>query len=631
MKYKIVFCTFACIVLLLLFAPNIVFAESNGYVIEDYKINMIVYEDNTFDIREEINVNFTSSKHGIYRKIPLKNTVERLDGTKSSNRAQISNIQVNENYTIYNKSGYKIIKIGDNNKTLKGRYKYIIKYSYNIGKDPLKDADELYFNLIGNEWDTDINKVSFNIIMPKDFDESQLGFSSGYNYSTDSSNVSYTRNGNAIIGSLNTTLYSGQALTVRLTLPEGYFVGASSNFDYTTLLQIALSIIFVIITYKMWRKYGKKEKVIKTVEFYPPNDLNSADVAFIYKGYSEKNDIISLLIYLANKGYLKIEEYSDAILKNTKSKNFKIIKIKEYDGNNEDERIFFNDLFNLKDEVTISDLRNKFYLTLEKISNNKNRVENQEKVFEKGLLKKRKFIVIMIVITFLFMNDLAIVKIIRELNVYTMMILMINIFVLTGLLKFLYNTPEKATTYEALVVILFSFICMYSDIISDTTYLIEFIIESICIATLIKFLRITKKRNRYGNEMLGKIQGFKQFLEVVEKPRLEQLVMENPEYFYNIMPYAYVLGVSKKWINKFEDLAIEAPNWYKDNSSDFSIHSFENFMNSTYNSMSYTKSDSIEDKKSSGGRFSDRGFSDGGFSGGGSSGGGSGGGGGGSW
>ena len=64
---------------------------------------------------------------------------------------------------------------------------------------------------------------------------------------------------------------------------------------------------------------------------------------------------MSLLIYLANKGYIKIAENEGK-----KDKSFKIIKIKEYDGNNINERIFLNDLFKGgKTEVTESDLQDK--------------------------------------------------------------------------------------------------------------------------------------------------------------------------------------------------------------------------------------------------------------------------------
>ena len=609
MKQKVTSITVVLIILLALLIPNTALGLGNGYTIESYDINMVVNENNTFDITETINVNFTLSKHGIYRKIPLRNTVERLDGTTSKNRAKISNIQVSENYTTSNEDGYKVIKIGDANKTLTGKHTYTIKYNYNIGKDPLKDADELYFNLIGDEWDTIINKVNFTIEMPKSFDKTKLGFSSGRRYSTNSSNISYTVNGNTIKGTLKTALNYGETLTVRLTLPEGYFIGASNNIDYIMILQIAISIIFVIIAYILWKNYGKDDMVVETPEFYPPNDLNSADIGFIYKGHSEQKDIISLLIYLANKGYLRIEEYEETTLKVIKNKNFKIVKIKEYDGNNKDERTFFYDLFKDRNEVTKNDLYNKFYLTVKKISKNINRKENQEKIFEKASLGKRSFIIAMIVIVFLFMVGLSIIKL---RNAET--IVMTSLILGTALLM-VYGSPSKGiVAITSFVFIVSAFLFTAVDIISDASYLIKFIIESICIVALIIFLGIMKKRTQYGTEMLGKIKGFKNFLEMAEKPRLEQLVMEDPEYFYNILPYTYVLGVSNKWMKKFEDIAIEPPTWYYGYSY-FNMRSFNSFMNSTYSSISSAMTSSPS-SSSSGGGFS---------------GGGSGGGGGGSW
>ena len=57
--------------------------------------------------------------------------------------------------------------------------------------DHLKDYDELYYNIIGSEWDTVIGNITFTITMPKDFDSSKLGFSSGSTGSTDNSNIKY--------------------------------------------------------------------------------------------------------------------------------------------------------------------------------------------------------------------------------------------------------------------------------------------------------------------------------------------------------------------------------------------------------------------------------------------------------
>jgi uncharacterized membrane protein len=197
---------------------------------------------------------------------------------------------------------------------------------------------------------------------------------------------------------------------------------------------------------------------------------------------------------------------------------------------------------------------------------------------------------------------------------------MMLIFFLGAPLVLLYKKPNVGTVIlGSLVFVIISFFCMMSSTLEtgsiDLSFIIQFIIQSLCMIALIVFLGIMKKRTEYGNEILGKIQGFKNFLEMAEKPRLEELVMENPEYFYDILPYTYVLGVSNKWMKKFEDIALEAPTWYY-GYTDFSTHSFNRFMNSTYTSIGNAMSSSPSDSGSSGGGFS---------------GGGSGGGGGGSW
>ena len=128
------------------------------------------------------------------------------------------------------------------------------------------------------------------------------------------------------------------------------------------------------------------------------------------------------------------------------------------------------------------------------------------------------------------------------------------------------------------------------------------------------FSAYMSKRTEYGTQMLGRIRGFKHFLEMAEKPRLEMLVEKNPQYFYEILPYTYVLGISNMWMKKFESIAVEPPSWYNSHGSTFNMAAFGRCMNNTMQSASSAMTSS---PSSSGG---------GGFSGGGS-----GGGGGGSW
>ena len=607
------------------------------YVIDKYNIDIIVNENNTLDITETITAYFNISKHGIYRTIPLKNTVKRLDGTTYTNHTKVTNLSVDNEYTVSRANGNYRIQIGSADKTVRGEQTYIIKYNYNLGKDAAKDYDELYFNIIGTEWDTVIGNITFNITMPKDFDSSKLGFSSGVYGSTNNSDIRYTVNGNKILGSYSGILKQGEGLTVRCELPDGYFVGAGIPVNVMQYVIIFIPLGFLGLSIYLWHKYGRDDQVIETVEFYPPEGKNSLDVGFLYKGKANNKDVTSLLIYLANKGYIKIEETEKRALF-SKEKDFQIIKVKDYDGNDKNEEMFLKGLFKHsstidgKIVVTKEDLYDSFYLTMNKILFNINNKENRNKVFERSASSKSIFIILMIIVTYCL---ITIPPMLEDGDLGLMIVALL--FPGLGFTVMLSSLVNKNDTVAASIIskavginfgLMFGgfpwlFIVLPTLIVSPI-YLFGYVVGIICVFGMIICLNYLPKRTLYGNEVLGKLRGFKNFLETAEKDRLEAMVMQDPTYFYNILPYTYVLGVSDKWIKKFESISLQAPDWY-DSPSAFDMIAFGHFMNTTMASAQSVMSSSPSSDSSGGGSFG------GGSSGGGFSGGGSGGGGGGSW
>jgi len=636
-------------ILLFLLLPVAVNA-SDEYALTGYNIDVKVNENNTFFITERITVQYHVPRHGIVRMIPLRNEVIRLDGTKSKNRAKVTKIklgnnkfEMNENdngatvisfsfsnqdkFKLSNEKGFKLIKIGDPNQTFTGTKDYVISYLYNIGKDTGKGYDEFYFNLIGDSWDTTVDGIEFTITMPKEFDASKLGFSSGSAGSTDNRNVTYEVNGNVITGAYNGVLRAHEALTVRLELPEGYFVGAGSTIDinFYVLFVIILPIIFVLIVFGAWYKHGRDEPVVETVEFYPPAGLNSADAGFAYKGMAEVNDVVSLLIYLAHKGYIAITETEEKSLFAT-VKGFKITKVKEYDGDNPNERLFLNGLFAKRNDVTLDDLKNQFYTTLNAIVKNINKKENRETIFEKASLSKQYLALILTAVTFTFT---AVIPMLEYGEPLLKSFVFGLVFPLFGFALFFMIIFGTATGVQSLVqrilvglliVVLFGVVpfifLTLPALLAEDGYLTAFFSGLICVGLMLFIGKYMLKRTPYGNDLLGKLRGFKNFLNTAEKPKLEQMVAQDPAYFYNILPFAYVLGVSDKWIRKFETITLQPPNWYS-GSSGFSAAAFGNAINSAMKSASSV----MASTPSSGGSSS----------GGGRSGGGSGGGGGRSW
>lgn len=313
------------ILLLLLICPVFVMAD-DGYIIKNYNIDIVVNRDNTFDITEEIYTDFYEEKHGIIRTLPIVNEVERLDHSRSSNYAKLSNVSCNMNFEV-SKTKYNYeIKIGDADKTLTGDNLITIKYTYDIGKDPLKDADEFYYNIIGTDWSTSIQNANFTIHFPKEGIE-EIGFSCGGYGTIGPGCVEWQLKDNkTITGQINRELYIKEGVTIRVTLPEGYFERTEFRSEIIIIWMAILIGFFAISLY-----IKNKNSVVEVVEFYPPENLTELDCQAILKPSSVDNSTtMSLAFSLANKGYIKIidEEFG-----------YKMHKIKDYDGSNKEKNV----------------------------------------------------------------------------------------------------------------------------------------------------------------------------------------------------------------------------------------------------------------------------------------------------
>lgn len=548
------------------------FADDNAsyvpYFFTAYNVDINVNENNSFDITEHISTYFNEQRHGIFRTIPTRNQVRRTDGTSHSVKAKIKNIKASENCDVSIENGNYVLQIGDADTYVEGEHDYTIKYTYMLGEDQNNGFDELYYNIIGDGWDTYIQNVTFKITMPKGFDKSKLGFSIG-NYGTVGTyDINYDVNDNIITGSVARTLQPNEAVTVRLELEDGYFYFNKTLYNFKLALLVAVPALLFIIVIILWSKFGKDKKAVQTVEFYPPNGMSSADIAFWQSGLIANNEKLTpLLIELANDGYIQIEEVET---KSKKKSEFAITKLKDrYDGNDRAKEIFFNGLFKngKRSKIYKSDLEDDFYLTLNIIRELYNKPEKRHKVFEAKSL---------------YMRILA--------------------WVLCALSVF---------------AVLFNFSNLFD---SSQKYILTLVGIIICIISFV-FSFFIRKRTDEAVDILGKINGFKNFLETAEKDKLEALVDDDPAYFYNILPYAYVLGVSDKWMKKFESIAVEPPQWYY-GYCPYNYIVFSHFMRDTMNSASNAMV-SMPVQSGSGGSFSSGG---GGFAGGGA-----GGGGGGSW
>lgn len=603
-----------------LFAIPAVEAKAADYLITQYNVDMKVTKQNTYRIQETITTYFYQAKHGIYRDIPVLNDVQRTDGSTDRIVARVENISCSgDKYEVSREGDNCRIQIGDEDETIIGEKVYHISYDYVMGNDVLPEEDELYFNIIGNEWQTSIRNVTFRIEMPAEFEEEKLGMSYGPAGSTETSGLYYYLEGNTIYGELDSDMILSpyEGVNVRLSLPEGYFE-RTEQIPYLAYIAIVLAVLTVGIAFLLWWVFGRDDPVVETVEFYPPAGLNSVELAFVYHGESSRDDVISLIVYLAQKGYIEIQEGEGK----KAGKDFTLIRKRPYDGVNELEQIFMDGLFAKGEKVTKKDLENSFYKTVNQITTKMGSKENREKIFYANSLNKGWILWVLSLLTCLLAGFLPVKNYEYSLIAGLVIPLGVGVVFMISSLTF-FSRGNLVGRIICGFVFLFVGCIGYGIFLrnpfryDNAWYQIAYFIAVAASFIAMFFNCYLSKRTPYGTEMLGRIRGFKNFLETAEKERLEALVMENPQYFYEILPYTYVLKVSDKWMKKFESITVEPPTWYASGHySSFDMMMFHHFMNSTMSAATSSMTSTPSSSSSSGGGFS---------------GGGSGGGGGGSW
>ena len=88
------------------------------------------------------------------------------------------------------------------------------------------------------------------------------------------------------------------------------------------------------------------------------------------------------------------------------------------------------------------------------------------------------------------------------------------------------------------------------------------VVMSVALSVMCALAAAMKRRSVYAQEILGRILGYRDFLENVEMDRLRTLIDEDPQYFYHNLSYAIVLSLEQEWANKASSIAVEDASWY---------------------------------------------------------------------
>jgi len=587
--------------------------KSHEYKITSFDVDIDVSKDNVLTIIENIDVDFNISSQGIFRMLPKTNTVSFFNKDNqliSKNYSVKYNVlETNEPYFVESYDGFSVIVLGERGNFLSGVKNYQIKYTASLGNDRIAELDHFYYNVIGQYWNTTINNISVNINFPEkvvgETDDgaeiyARTGVYVGDYGSTETIDFLWNAEGTQLSFTY-TDLSVGEGITARVALDEGYFQVPFDN--WLNVINLILIVAFAVLAFYLFKKYSNPKMVVPVVQFSANEKYTPADVGYIMDRKVDNKDIASLIIYWAQKGHIEIvEKDKSTFLK--KIKDSDNIDLKIY------ERTFFNAIFrnnvikNAKDKSS-DDLTISNHISEKQDNKNDNADEKSE---EKNKRKDDSLLEINEIGKNI-VTDIAEVKAdIENLNkplfnakavaarfaiIFIMGILValtggvlsyqkiiisdIIISVISGILiavALLFIAKNKDTNHfisrRGKILFAFNLLIAFASVSAFFIFIFEpyfdflltnvwVIIEVVLIGYLVFKFNV---RTNEGIEELGDIVGLKNFIEVAEKDRLEMLVQENPSAFYEILPYAYVLGVYEKWCKKFEKISIDAPQWY---------------------------------------------------------------------
>ena len=617
------------------------FADLGGFCYEEIRFDALVHKDNVWDITMTQKVNFLAPRHGVYFYIPTEFYIshEDRDSTNgdTSKRlryvADVTDISVEGDlFSVSEENGNTVIKIGDKNTLLTGQKEYVIRYRYKYPDDRVRERDIVFHSILGTGFTAPIHHFSYSVRFEKPLSDSARSamkiYSGAYGSRGNRLNVSSQWHGNTVLGSAPRDIDSSCGVTLFMPLEEGYFEGVpriTPKYMYTFFfLALVFALIIIVRSFLI-----RHPHVTKQIEFYPPDGMCSAEVGTITDNTPDQVDIASMIPWFASKGYITITEEEKSGTKKTSTTKLRIHKKAKLPADApEYQKMFFKVLFEKNDSVRLDKVKQTPQQMMQVIKSLQNTFQGSRKLVNTnlGILL---YLPLLIFSTLSFATSSEVTYYDAISLVYALLLWMMPF--LAGFVFNLYIAERKhfvsskiKTAYIIFSIVMASGLCILylttkeADMMPDALAVILFIACFFSVERVYRF----SVNSEYRTTMIGKLLGLKEFIETAEKDRLEMLLHDDPQYFYRIMPYAMVFGLTEIWSEHFKDLTVQRPEWYATENGSLSAVHYALLMQTLCTNSTHAVTLASSPSSSSSG---------GGFSGGGFAGGGGGGGGGGSW
>lgn len=563
----------------------------NKCVIKSFVFVAVVHEDNSWSVTEKVLASFLEPRHGIYQYIESRYN-DILDDELYKYYIDVTDVSV-PTFTCKTEleDDFHVIRIGDEGRKINGDVEYTINYKLHFNDDRYEKADILYASVLGAQWRNEINDFQFALQfdkkLPADFEKNFKIFSGKLGDKENSLNVAYDIDweANRIYGrAQNIGHHNG--ISLRAELPKGFWrvdqskiISANKN---SQLLFYAAIVLFAVAVAYLYQ--NRRRKPMTVIEYSAPDDINSAAVGYIMDEVADASDLSSLIVWWASKGYLRIEEKEVEVgIVKRKQKQIILHMIQDLPHDIQGyQRTFWKALFKGdKTECNISeDLHDRG-------SNVKQAIAELESAFtgSRKLVNFNKTGMLLIALYFI-AGGLSILFSSRVASFdteYVMVILPWLVFTF-GYGFFHYRNADKGVNgylrekkgQGVMLLLSMGFFCFFtinsaaSLTSPQNNALPQFAVEGIIMGGWIMVFLVGSLRidTKYRKEKLSHLFGFREFIKTAEGPKLKAMVDENPEYFYEVLPFAMVFGLTDKWYEHFSNIPVSDPDWYTSDSAD---------------------------------------------------------------
>jgi uncharacterized membrane protein YgcG len=507
---------------LLLCVPGIALAEQER--ITNFDSVITVNADGTMRVANTIQVVATGDQiqHGIYYDFPTIYSNLKTGGRLVIDFSVLG-VQRDgqaEPYTVSSLANGKRVKIGSADTLISpGAHTYVIRFTVDRELGYFSDHDELYWNVTGNGWVFPIEHASATVNLPTGAAAKITGLQ-GYTGAYGSSQANYTvaqASDGTPTFQTTSVLNPGEGLTIAVGWPKGFVQAptGATRFgwflrDNSALIAGLIGILGVLAYYLfVWSRFGKDpERGTVFARFAPPEGMSPGGVRYLTRMAHDSKTFTAALIDMAVKRYISIHQ---------EGRKYWI------ERDTAPESVLSDDELALAGALLGTQARMDF------------QQDNAEDI-QRGILANKRPLE----------TDYQPRFFVSNTGYFVVGILLsVGVLVLTALLAMSGTSPQIIP----LVVVLLALGGMGAI-----------------------FGTILKSYTREGRKLVDAIEGFRMFLSVTEKDRMNLLNPPDrtPEMFEKFLPFALALDVEQRWAEQFASVfaRMEAegrpytPLWY---------------------------------------------------------------------